>query len=70
MTENRREAPRARLSRACPLSSPRSAESLLEQLEAGGYTDLVRAIRRLWAGERDPAALCLDLDEEDTTFMR
>jgi cell division septum initiation protein DivIVA len=44
-------------------------EKLLPDLERGGWTRLVAAIRRLLDGERDPEVLCDGLDFEDSMII-
>jgi tetratricopeptide (TPR) repeat protein len=44
-------------------------EAALPQLEQHGWTDLVAAIRRILAGERDADALCEKLDMEDSMIV-
>ena len=50
---------------------PRRAEleASLPQLEKGGWTNLVAAIRRVLAGERDAEALYGSLDGEDSVII-
>lgn len=38
-------------------------------MERRGWTRLVAAIRRILAGERDPDALCAELDPEDSMIV-
>lgn len=45
-------------------------EKFLPQLEAGGWQNLVAALRRLLAGENDVDSLCSDLDLEDAYIVR
>ncbi len=44
-------------------------EEALLGLERRGWTDLVAAIRRILAGERDADALCANLDPEDSLII-
>ena len=44
-------------------------EQLLLHLEKNRWTNLVAAIRRILAGERDVDALCGGLDVEDSTIV-
>ena len=42
---------------------------ILDQLTQAGFTALAAILPRIWNGERDPAALCADLDENDTAVV-
>jgi len=44
-------------------------EAELPQLEENGW-ELTDAVHRLWAGERDPAALTAGLDDQDAALVR
>ncbi|HJX53677.1 MAG TPA: tetratricopeptide repeat protein [Polyangia bacterium] len=44
-------------------------EQMLPGMEQHGWTNLVAAIRRILAGERDPDALCAALDLEDSMIV-
>lgn len=44
-------------------------EPILDQLTQAGFTALAAILPRIWNGERDPAALCADLNENDTATV-
>lgn len=45
-------------------------EKILPQLEAGGWQNLVAAIRRMLTGEKEVDSLCAELDREDAYIVR
>lgn len=51
-----------------PAARPQ-VEPILNQLTQAGFTALAAVLPRIWNGERDPAALCADLDENDTATV-
>jgi hypothetical protein len=52
-----------------PLPAHAAVEAAFDQFERGGWR-IVDPIQRIWAGERDEAALTAGLDDADTLIVR
>jgi hypothetical protein len=60
------------LAAALPAIHPEAraqVEPMLDQFKQAGFTAFAAVLPRIWNGERDPAALCANLDEDDTATV-